>query len=167
MSQLAALQAGSLIVLALLLLGAAWQDLRAMRIANEFPAAIVVIFAMWAGARMALGTASLADLGSSTTVAVGVFGCGAVAFAAGALGGGDVKLLSATSLFAGPTLLPDLILVTALAGGAMAIVVLAGVPVGVPAPERGAAGARLRSHLPCGPAIAVGGLWVAASLAMS
>ena len=84
------------------------------------------------------------------------------AFAAGLLGGGDVKLLSAASLFAGPAFMLDFLTVTALSGGAMALAMLAGVSIGPGIPERdGTLRTRLRSGLPYGPAIAAGGLWVA------
>ena len=93
---------------------------------------------------------------------------GAAAFAAGMMGGADVKLLVAVGLFAGPALVVDLLLITALAGGLLGIAVLAGAPVG-PVSERGETTVRnrLRGRVPYGPAIAVGGLWVAARLAVA
>jgi prepilin peptidase CpaA len=44
---------------------------------------------------------------------------------AGALGGGDMKLLAASAAFVGPGALPVLLLVTAIVGGALAVVVSA------------------------------------------
>jgi prepilin peptidase CpaA len=94
-----------------------------------------------------------------------VFAIGATGFAAGVLGGGDVKLLAATSLFAGSAHVIDFLIVTALVGGALGLAVLAGAPIGPAAPTTdGAVRARLRSGLPYGPAIAAGGLWVVAAL---
>lgn len=139
-----------------------------MRIANGVSLTVVASFAMWAVAGLSLGTLSVRDIGMAVVCAAGVFAVGAAAFAAGALGGGDVKLLSAASLFAGPTLLVDLLLIASMAGGAMAIALLAGVPVGPTLVQPDAtARTRLRSALPYGPAIAAGGLWVATSLAVS
>ena len=95
-----------------------------------------------------------------------VFAAGAAAFAAGALGGGDVKLLAAASLFAGTARIGDFLAVTAIAGGLLGLAILAGAPIGQPA-VGGPLRARLRRGLPYGPAIAAGGLWVVATQAMS
>ena len=154
--------------MAALLVGAGVQDLRTMQIANGFSLAIAGLFVVWAAAGLAGGQMSLADLAMSVGCAVMVFGVGAAAFAAGALGGGDVKLLSAVSLFAGLQRLPDLLFITAIAGGLLGLAILAGAPIGRPAMAvAGPLRARLRTGLPYGPAIAAGGLWVAASLGLS
>ena len=97
-----------------------------------------------------------------------MFGLGTLAFAAGAMGGGDVKLAAAASLFAGPALILDFVTVTALVGG------LAGrghpgrrADRPVASAGGGTVRARLRGNLPYGPAIAAGGLWVALALALT
>jgi len=168
MSLFALLQTGCLIGFALLLLVAAWQDLRTLHIADAISLAIVAIFLVWALSGLAAGTVSLSRIGLAVACAVGVFGVGALAFAASALGGGDVKLLAASSLFAGPALMVDFLMVTALVGGLLGLAILAGAPIGPVAPAGdGTVRARLRSGLPYGPAIAAGGLWVAASLALT
>ena len=168
MSLFALLQAGCLISFAVLLLVASWQDLRTLHIADSVSLAIVGLFVVWALSGLAEGTSSLSAIGLAAACAVGVFGLGALAFAAGALGGGDVKLLAAASLFAGPARMLDFAMVTALVGGLLGIAILAGAPIGPATPESGGTlRARLRRGLPYGPAIAAGGLWVAASLAMS
>ena len=112
------------------------------------------------------GTLVLGDMALAIACAIGVFVIGALAFAAGALGGGDVKLLAAASLFAGSTFLLEFLTVVALVGGAMGLALLAGAPIGPEAPAAGGTTVRtrLRSGLPYGPAIAAGGLWVAARL---
>ena len=162
---LAAVQIACLIVLALLLVAAAWQDLRSMRIADGVSLGIVASFIVWALAGFAAGNYSLGSLGLALACAVGVFLLGALAFAAGGLGGGDVKLAAATSLFAGPGLLLDFALIVAVAGGLLGLAILAGAPIGpVTAGDR-TVRARLGHNLPYGPAIALGGLWVAFSLA--
>jgi prepilin peptidase CpaA len=167
MSLFALLQAGCLMAFALLLLAAGWQDLRTMRIANRLSVAIVGAFLLWSVAGLASGTLVLGDMALAVTCAVAVFFAGALAFAAGALGGGDVKLLAAATLFAGSTFLLDFLTVVALVGGAMGIAILAGAPIGpaAPATDGVTMRTRLRSGLPYGPAIAAGGLWVAAHLA--
>jgi prepilin peptidase CpaA len=164
MSLFALLQAACLVVFGLLLLAAGWQDLCSMRIANQLSLAVLASFLLWALAGFGTGRTSVEALAATVLCAIAVFGVGALAFAAGLLGGGDVKLLAAASLFAGPTLLVDFLVVTALAGGALAVVLLAGAPIGPAVAARGGAlRARMRGGLPYGPAIAAGGLWIAAS----
>jgi prepilin peptidase CpaA len=165
MSLFALLQTGCLIAFALLLLRAAWQDLRTLQIADAVSLGIVGAFAVWAFGGWVLGTLSFTTVGLALATAVAVFAAGAAAFAAGALGGGDVKLLAAASLFAAVGPIADFLLVTALAGGVLGVAVLAGAPISPLAPAADATlRTRLRSGLPYGPAIAAGGLWVAASL---
>jgi prepilin peptidase CpaA len=168
MSLFALLQICCVGVFALLLIAAAWQDLRTMRIANGLSLAIVATFVLWAAAGLALDRMPIAQFGLSVASAVAVFMVGALAFAVGAVGGGDVKLLAAASLFAGPTRQLDFLTVTALVGGVLGIATLAGAPIGpAEASHEGAIRSRLRGGLPYGPAIAAGGLWVAASLVMA
>ncbi len=170
MSLFGSLQTGCLIAFALLLLAAAWQDLRALHIADTFSLAVVGAFLVWSLSGLAQGTFSVSALGLAAACAAGMFAAGAAAFALGGLGGGDVKLIASSSLFAGPPLLFDFVMVTALAGGLLSIAILAGAPIGpaTPATAGGEATvrARLRRGLPYGPAIAAGGLWVAASLVL-
>jgi prepilin peptidase CpaA len=165
MSLLALLQIGCLAAFAVLLIAAGWQDLRTLRIANRLSLATVAAFAVWAAAGIALGRLSAAAVGMTILCSLAVFAIGATGFAAGVLGGGDVKLLAAASLFAGSAHLIDFLVVTAIVGGALGLAVLAGAPIGPAAPTtEGTVRARLRSGLPYGPAIAAGGLWVVAAL---
>jgi prepilin peptidase CpaA len=169
MSLFALLHVGCLALLAALLIGAGVQDLRSMTIANGISLAVAGLFVVWAGGALAAGRLSSPDLAFSVGCAVVVFAAGAAAFAAGGLGGGDVKLLAAVSLFAGPARIVDFLAITAIAGGLLGLAILAGAPVGQPADGslRSPLRARLRRHLPYGPAIAAGGLWIAATQAMS
>lgn len=104
-------------------------------------------------------------------LAVAVLGVGLVLFARGILGGGDVKLLSAAMLWAGSEHGAGFLAVTALAGGAMALLVM--LPstrhVLAHAYDRFGAGGTgnpiANRQLPYGVAIAVGGLAVAVMLA--
>ena len=133
-----------------LLLTAAWNDLSARRIPNWIAAALAGV----AGVRLALaGDPAAAAL--ALAIAAAAFAALALAFAFGSVGGGDVKLLTATLLLAGPAGAPTLLTVTALAGGAMATVAL------LPAlriPLDRLTGHRFaRPGLPYGVAIAAGG----------
>lgn len=156
-------QTACLIAVAGLLIAAAWQDLRTLHIGNGLSIAIAALFIGWALIGLIAGSYTLLAFGLSIACGAGLFAAGAAAFAAGILGGGDVKLLAALGLFAGPAAILDLLLVTALTGGMLGIAVLAGAPIG---PVSTPGEAALRRRLPYGPAIAVGGLWVASRLAV-
>jgi len=166
MSLLALLHIACLALLAVLLIAAGAQDWRSMHIANGFPLAIAGLFIVWAGIELGTGRMSPSTVAMAIGCAVVVFAAGTAAFAIGALGGGDVKLLAAVTLFAGPAGVVDFLAITAIAGGFLGLAILAGAPLGQPA-VAGPLRARLRSGLPYGPAIAAGGLWVAASQALS
>ncbi len=168
MSLLALLQLCCVAVFALLLVAAGWQDLRTMRIANGLSLGIGASFVVWAVAGLLLDRLSAIQVGLSAACALAVFLVGALGFAMGAVGGGDVKLLTAASLFAGPSLQFDFLAVTAVVGGILGLAILAGARIGPSgASAEGAIRSRLRGGLPYGPAIAAGGLWVAASLVMA
>lgn len=167
MSLFALLHVACLGLVAILLVAAAAQDLRTMHIANFFSLGIAGLYVIWAAAGLASGQMSLLALGLSVACGVALFGAGALAFATGALGGGDVKLLAAMGLFAGPARLLDFLMITALVGGVLGLAILAGAPIGRPVAVDGTTmRARLRRSLPYGPAIVTGGLWVVASLAL-
>lgn len=152
-----------LMVLAGLLIAAAWQDMRTLHIGNGLSISIAALFVGWAVIGLIAGSYTLQAFGLSIACGAGLFAIGVAAFAAGIIGGGDVKLLAAVGLFAGPAGILDLLLVTALAGGLLGIAALAGVPIGLVSTQGEAV---LRRRLPYGPAIAAGGLWVASRLAV-
>lgn len=167
MTSLVILRLAVLAVLAAVLLAAAVQDWRTRHIANNYPLAVILLFVASATMGVAWGRFPVSSIAASLAGAALVFAVGVAAFAAGALGGGDVKLLTAVSLFAGPAHLPQLLAITALTGGALALAVLAGVRIGVPVdPDKGLR-SRLRYGLPYGPAIAAGGIWLAVSVGLS
>lgn len=129
-------------------LAAAVTDIRARRIANGLVLALAVI----AGLRMAVeGGPSLADLG----VALALFAAGVLAFHAGVMGGGDVKLLAVGALWTGAAGAGPFLVATALAGGALALGFLIVRP-------KDAAGRPM--SLPYGVAIAAGGILATAGV---
>jgi prepilin peptidase CpaA len=94
---------------------------------------------------------------------LGVFLIGFVLFALKILGGGDVKLMAAAGLWAGPALLPEFVIVTVLGGGLVAIGAL--VAAVVQRRRLAAAGGTTeglpplaKAKVPYGLAIALGGL---------
>lgn len=149
------------------LLAAAVWDLRLYIIPNTLQAAVAVAFALFALTRPPHETAMHVALG------LGVLAAGAFCFARGWMGGGDVKLLAATSLWAGPPLFSPFILVTAVAGGMLGLLLLTPayrlLPRAASQPifSSSRTSSRLRAPIPYGVAIAIGGLWVATQLAIS
>jgi len=135
------------ILLALLLIVAAWGDIRTRTIPNALNAAIALLAPFWWWAH---GLALWPDVAMAAGGALIVFALFAGLFALGAMGGGDVKLLGALALwFAGIPLL-RLLVVMAIAGGAVTLATL------LVHRLRRSPG---RPEIPYGVAIALAGLW--------
>ena len=103
------------------LVGAAGADLRGF----ELPAGLTPGLAALYLAVALLEQTAAVTLAWHAGVALTVLAAGTLLFMYGLFGGGDVKLLAAAALWAGPGLLPELLMVMALAGGALALVLLA------------------------------------------
>lgn len=150
------------IVIVLLVWGAV-SDAASFRIPNRITAAIVLLYPAHA-----LAAPQPVEWLGACLIAAGIFALGILAFARGWFGGGDVKLLAATSLWAGPAMFPSMLLVTGLAGGLLGIVVLLWSRLGWMLPYGFAAGSAgtgegerrpsFRTHVPYGVAIAAGGI---------
>jgi prepilin peptidase CpaA len=117
MSLTAAIHAFPLALFTGLLGLAALTDLQEYRIPNSVTLAIAALFPVyallpWAGV----------DVAGALAVGAAVLAGGTALFALGVFGGGDVKLMAAVSLWIGPSACLDFILVTALFGGAIALV---------------------------------------------
>ena len=141
---------GLLIALAIALLVAAFTDLRRRQIDNWLNALIALgapVF-WWSS-----GLALWPDVAIQLGVACAAFAVLAGLFALKVMGGGDVKLLTALALWITPYHFMELLLVMALAGGALTIVM-----VGWHTIRR----ERDKLKIPYGVAIAFGGLWVLA-----
>jgi prepilin peptidase CpaA len=101
-----------------------------------------------------------------------VFGVGALLFARRLMGGGDVKLLAATSLWCGPERLTPFALVISVTAVTLALVMIS--PLGrlMPAPPArlatpsGRMASVTRQPMPFGVAVAAGGLWLLGQYAM-
>lgn len=111
----------SITVFPLLMIIAGAGDALSMRIPNWLTALIALTFFP-----MALLTGmAWADIGLHVATGFAMFAVGFVVFALGLFGGGDAKLLAAAGLWFGwPDLMPFLVL-TAFAGGALALSILA------------------------------------------
>lgn len=139
-----------LIALAIGLLLAAFTDLRRREIDNWLNAAI----ALGAPLFWYAGGLSLPDIGFQIGIALATFAVLAALFAVGAMGGGDVKLLTALALWIAPMTFLRLLFVMALAGGVLTLV------FGVWHVMRRGSG---KVAVPYGIAISIAGLWVLAN----
>ncbi|HUI34037.1 MAG TPA: A24 family peptidase [Stellaceae bacterium] len=113
------LQSAALIGFAALMIIAAFEDLRRLVIPNVVPLCVCVLWPLYI-----VPTASVLSVAGSIGCAAIVFMAGALFFSRGFLGGGDVKLLTAATLWAGPGLAPSLLLATGVLGGALALILL-------------------------------------------
>lgn len=157
------LPATAIAVLALVTSGLAlaWSavsDIRTYQIPNTASALIVLSYLVFA-----LCVPSAPRLGA-LAVGLAVFAVSLFLFVRGSMGGGDVKLLAAVSVWSGPHLLAAFAVVTALVGALLAGLILSPLRrIMPPAPRDltpGAGAAALRQPMPYGFAIAAGGLFV-------
>ena len=138
---------GLLAALAIALATAAFTDLKSRRIANWLNGAIA------AGAPLfwwASGMALWPDVAAQFGLAIATFAVLSVLFALRAMGGGDVKLLTALALWIAPVEFLKLLVMMALVGGLLTIVFGAWHVM-----RR----QRDRVAIPYGVAIAAAGLW--------
>ena len=142
---------GLLAALAIALLVAAFTDLKSRRIANWLNLAIALGAPLfwWAS-----GMAIWPDIAIQLGTALATFAALSILFALRAMGGGDVKLLTALALWIEPMVFLKLLIMMALLGGVLTL----------------AFGAwhvmrrrKDRIAIPYGVAIALAGLWVIAA----
>jgi prepilin peptidase CpaA len=150
---------GALLILAFpcLLVVAALGDVTRFRISNRLNILLALLYlpaAIWMGSD---GVTVLWHLGAGAAVLV----VGILLFATGVIGGGDVKLLAASSCWVGFANLPLFLITVALAGGvlALALIVLRWALADRISPTATLARLLGRSRdVPYGLAIAIGGL---------
>lgn len=149
-----------------LVLAAAVGDVKTYRIPNAVSGALVALYPLFA-LTAPYHVAPLASLGVMATVLV----LGFALFSFRMVGGGDIKLLTALTLFAGPALVMDLVLVVALAGGVIAVLMLSDLTRFVLASAFEQVGshtlrnAMMSVSIPYGLAIAAGAVFLALRLA--
>jgi prepilin peptidase CpaA len=107
--------------LAALLVVAVWGDITRFTIPNWLNATIALLApAYWYGANF-----GVTEIGIQLALAAAVFLVFAGAFALGVMGGGDVKMLGAISLWLRPDQIPMMLVVMSLIGGALTLILLA------------------------------------------
>ncbi len=147
-----------------LLGAAAFSDIRKLTIPNSYCLGIALCYPFFA-----LAPAQPVDWLGGLMVGGSLLAVGFILFTTGKVGGGDAKLLAAASLWAGPSLLVDFILITALTGGGMALLLyvrhrwlrspaLAAMAVTEASPDFA------QQPMPYGVAIFAGGVYVAFTL---
>jgi len=156
-------------LLVALLTWAAASDIRRLLIPNTVAIALAALYPAYVLA--ASGAGHSIDWIGGLAVGGGAFAVGVALFAARFLGGGDVKLIAATALWAGPAHVLEFLVITGLAGGVLALTMLGlryaahllplelvGIRMTTNTPARG-------MRVPYGVAVAGGGIFVAYRLA--
>lgn len=141
-----------------LLAWAAASDARRYLIPNRISVALLLLYPAYG---LTLPPAAAV---ASAGVGLLVFAAGAALFAMRAMGGGDVKLMAAVALWAGPAHVIEFITMTTMAGGLLAASLLTPARALFPAAAALIEGPEARPRVPYGIAIAVGGLFVASQL---
>ncbi len=165
MSLLASVNVAGLVLFAAALVWAAGSDLLRLRIPNWVVVTIAALYPIYV-----LSAARPVAWQGALVVAGLVFAIGFAFYSFRVLGGGDVKLLAAVALWAGPVQITSFMISTAIIGGLLAMV--ATTPLRLLLPYMAAATRvdldvrqLVKLQIPYGVAIAAGGLIVAARLA--
>lgn len=135
-------------LLVMMLLAACWCDLKSRTIPNKLNIAIALLaIPFW----WSIGLALWPDAALQVGVAAIVFALFAGAFALGAMGGGDVKLIGALALWLPFQAVVMLLFVMSVAGGVLTLVMYL---------RHRLAAKQGQLEIPYGVAIAFGGLWL-------
>jgi prepilin peptidase CpaA len=135
-------------LLAALLLAACWFDVKSRTIPNRLNIAIALLaIPFW----WSIGLPLWPDVAIQVGVAALVFGLFVVAFAIGAMGGGDVKLIGALALWLPFPAVAVLLFIMSVSGGVLTVALYL---------RHRIARRTEKLEIPYGLAIAFGGLWL-------
>ena len=144
-------------IFASLMIVAAWTDALDFKIPNRVIVSLLVLYPAYV-----MTSAHPIDWPMALAVSTGILAVGLLLYGTRKLGAGDVKLIAATALWAGPHLALPFVIVTAMAGGVVSLFLFArhsyGWVIGRPPDEKS------MKLVPYGIAIATGGLFVSAKL---
>lgn len=143
---------------AILLVVAAVIDVRTFTISNGLNAAIALMAPVY---WWSIGLPLWPDAAIQVLVALAVFLVLAATFYMGMMGGGDVKLAAASSLWFAPLATLKFLIVMSIAGGVVTLVVLL-IHKKRGNPQLDEHGKPVRPQVPYGVAIAAGALWILA-----
>ncbi|MDX2027912.1 MAG: prepilin peptidase [Alphaproteobacteria bacterium] len=149
--ELTAFHIAILLAAAVLLIAAAINDARSYRIPNALCAGLLALFPMYV-----LTAPRMIEWDQHLMVFALVLLSGFAMFVGNLAGAGDIKLLAATGLWAGPHLIAVFLITTAIAGGFLALIMAALTYVRNNSGHQAVALAKV--PIPYGIAIAVGGL---------
>lgn len=143
---------------------AAYFDVKEYRIPNRVSLFIAALYAV----HVLASTPPVDWVGGLIVAAITVAVLSAL-YAFRAVGGGDVKLMTVTALWAGPAAVVEFLVITTLAGGLLALLMISSARFGLAlgpeaAGERGIKTMLSKESLPYGVAIAVGGFFVGGTL---
>lgn len=145
------------------LLVAAVTDIKYRIISNRLAVAIVAGAVLYALSRAFAGHSFIDSFLYPLITSAGLFLLGFLLFAKGALGGGDVKLMAAFGLYLSPELGLGFLILTSLAGGILALVMLITQKVGVQIATRHSHTVTNHAKLPYGVAIMMAGWFICLS----
>ena len=103
-----------------LTVSAAISDYQKMKIPNWISAALCILFAVYAW-----WLPTWASVGWHAAVGAVIFLAAVLSYAFGIFGGGDVKLLGAIALWAGPDRIVEFLMLTGILGGAFGVMIIA------------------------------------------
>ena len=152
------LHIATVLTFAALLLWAAGEDIRRLTISNWVSLAMIGLYPIHV-----LVSPVPVNWPISLAIAALTFAVGFFLFAWKTVGGGDVKLLTATSLWTTPALFPGFIFLTTIAGGVIGLAILLRRRRMAPAAADSGHSAG-PAVMPYGVAIAIGGLMVALTI---
>lgn len=130
------------------LLYAAWGDWLRRDIPNKLNAAIALTAPLY---WWAAGFSLWPEIAIIFGLALALFALFTFAFAIGAMGGGDVKMIGALALWMTPMQLPVMLIVMAISGGLLTVIMLI---------HHRMSENSEKPEIPYGIAISIGGLWV-------
>lgn len=153
---------GLLVIAALIMLAAALSDMKKLRISNKLCLVLAALFPLY----VLTAPQEIAWTQHLAVSAVVLF-IGFAFFALRLLGGGDVKMLAAAALWAGPKLIATLLIYTTVAGGILAIAFATAALLRALIEKREHDHAWHKAPVPYGVAIACGGISSLVMLAQS
>ena len=130
---------------------AAVEDLRRLVIPNTL---VLALCTLWPLQLASAPDISLLGSAGAALCAAAVFAAGALLFSRGLMGGGDVKLLTTATLWAGPGGTPTLLIGTAVLGGLLSLALVSPLALRAVFAPATAVGAAKRIPVPYGVAIA-------------